>query len=112
MSRVAHPATLNPEPSYRDWRAAAFKALHKKLSPPALATIREGLLTMLRAWPQPSAGCISFVRKWTAQWRLLLQGTPDKFHVVNATTGGPITPLAIWDDAHHTTSTGYAYPRT
>ena len=52
-------------------------------------------------------GMISFARKWTANWRLLLQGTPDKFHVVNATTGGPITPLAIWDDAHHTTSTGW-----
>jgi hypothetical protein len=52
-------------------------------------------------------GMISFTQKWTANWRLLLQGTPDKFHVVNATTGGPITPVSIWDDAHHTTSTGW-----
>jgi hypothetical protein len=36
MSRVPRPATLNPEPSYRDWRAAAIKAL-QKLSPLALA---------------------------------------------------------------------------
>jgi len=52
-------------------------------------------------------GVITFTRKWTANWRLLLQGTPDKFHVVNPRTGGPITPLAIWDDGHHTTSTGW-----
>jgi hypothetical protein len=52
-------------------------------------------------------GMISFARKWAANWRLVLQGTPDKFHVINPTTGGPITPLAIWDDDHHTTSTGW-----
>jgi len=44
MSRVPRPATLNPDPSYRDWRAAALKAL-QKLSPLAPAAIREGLLT-------------------------------------------------------------------
>jgi hypothetical protein len=52
-------------------------------------------------------GMITFARKSASNWRLLLQGTPNKFHVVNATTGGPITPVAIWDDAHHTTTTGW-----
>src|SRR5215217_478890 len=51
-------------------------------------------------------GMISFARNWTANWRLFLQGTPDKFHVVHATTGGSITPLAIGDDAPHTPSPG------
>jgi len=44
MSRVSRPATLNPEPSYRDWRVTAVKAL-QKLNPLALAATREGLLT-------------------------------------------------------------------
>jgi hypothetical protein len=44
-------------------------------------------------------GMITFARKWTANWRLVLQGTPDKFHVIHPITGGPITPLAIRDDA-------------
>jgi hypothetical protein len=57
MSRVSRPATLNPEPRYRDWRAAAVKAL-QKLNPPAAAAVREGILTrayVLRLTPQEGA---------------------------------------------------------
>ena len=44
MPPMSRPATLNPEPSYTVWRAAALKAL-QKLHPPAVAVTREGVLT-------------------------------------------------------------------
>ena len=44
MSRASRPAPLNPEPFYREWRAAAVKAL-QKLHEQAAAVTREGLLT-------------------------------------------------------------------
>jgi len=37
-------ARLNPQPPYRDWRAATMKAL-AKLNLPAVPVTREGILT-------------------------------------------------------------------
>jgi len=50
---------------------------------------------------------ISFARKWTWNWHLVLQGTPDKFHVLHPIYGSPVIPYDIWDDGHHTTTSGW-----
>ena len=49
MSRVSQRLSLNPQPSYRDWRAAALKALEKRNKLAVTAT-RESILT--RAYVQ------------------------------------------------------------
>ena len=49
MSRVAQRTSLNPEPSYRDWRTATIKAL-AKINLPAVPVTQEGVLS--RAYVQ------------------------------------------------------------
>ena len=44
MSRVAQRTSLNPEPSYRDWRVATVRAL-AKVNLAAVPVTREGVLS-------------------------------------------------------------------
>jgi hypothetical protein len=51
-------------------------------------------------------GRISFQPKVTANWRLVISGFMPWFHVLDR-DGAPVTPTRIWDDAHHTTTSGW-----
>jgi len=51
-------------------------------------------------------GRLSFFPKITSNWRLVMRGYPAWFHILDV-AGAPCTPSLIWDDGHHTTSSGW-----
>lgn len=58
-------------------------------------------------------GLLTFAPKRTARWKLVLQGSPDKFHLLDR-AGRPIPVTGIFDDAHHTRKSGWimaTFPR-
>jgi hypothetical protein len=49
---------------------------------------------------------ITFARKRTWDWHLLMAGPASTFHLVHPIGGHPVPVEVIWDDGHHTTTSG------
>lgn len=50
---------------------------------------------------------LDFARKYNANWTFLWSGQPQWFHSLQHVSGAPVMVGNIWDDGHHTTTSGW-----